>query len=193
MLRAVAAAASVQGCLTVMSTGKGMVSDMPSYRATQDPRSGVIPTNSGELKLAARAEAVVAAMYSGRGLDPAVCTETVVFEDPIACCVGRAEVCEAFRALSAVCSPVSIVRPLAVVVDRGSTDDAGAIELLLNQQYFGGAVRLRSTVVILLASDGRVDRFEERWNGALLVENPAVHHARRLNGLLSYAFTSRFV
>ena len=129
---------------------------------------------------------VVAKMYGGGGLDARACCEDVVFEDPAACCVGRAEVVEAFRALKA-CRPRSLQPPRTCARQR-----VGEIErhvVWLDQHYFG-VLRVRGTVVVdVRTASGRIARFEERWNAAPLWDIAPLRWTRRLNGVLSGTLT----
>jgi hypothetical protein len=128
-------------------------------------------------------------MYAGGGVDPSACTDDVEFEDPVASCKGKAEVLEAFRALGVACSPHSLSPPTTQCanMDSGGRD---TVLMDLSQEYFG-FLRVRSTVAVQMANDGRICRFEERWNSATLLPSIPFGVSRRLNGLLSYAVTRR--
>ena len=138
----------------------------------------------GGAPVPARVLACVQKQYAGEGLDRGTCRADVVFEDPAARCSGVDEVAEAFRALRA-CSPESLRPPRAQA-------RAGAVTVLLDQRYFG-FLRVESELVVSLDSQGKISRLEERWNGAPLLGLPPVTWARRLNGMLSFALTSRLL
>ena len=140
---------------------------------------------------------VVSMMYSGGGLDSAACTDDVTFTDPAASCHGRAEVAEAFRALRA-CHPEHIQPPLAGA--KMPLDDGSSYTIQLHQRYFAGArflpmqgLEVHSTLIVRVASDGRICAFEERWNGAPLFSLSPFRFARRVNGLISAMLTPLLV
>jgi hypothetical protein len=123
-------------------------------------------------------------MYSGAGLDGAMCVDDVTFEDPAALCCGRDEAVEAFRALRAM-SPEHMTPPQVCY------STAGGCVVLLHQRYFRRLV-VRSELHVRLDDTGRICSFEERWNGRPLLEGGvfgAARAARRLNGVLSFAVT----
>ena len=124
-------------------------------------------------------------MYRGGGLDPNVCTADVTFTDQAARCVGKAEVCEAFRALR-VMKPEHVEEPLSVAKADGST------EVYLHQRYSlmsMSAFTIRSVLVVHTAADGRLCSLEERWRGSPLLQFPAFRWVRRVNGLFSSLLT----
>jgi hypothetical protein len=128
---------------------------------------------------------VVSTMYRGGGLDPNVCTADVSFTDQAARCVGKAEVCEAFRALR-VMKPEHVEEPLSVAKADGST------EVYLHQRYSlmsMSAFTIRSVLVVHTAADGRLCSLEERWRGSPLLQFPAFRWVRRVNGLFSSLLT----
>jgi hypothetical protein len=134
-------------------------------------------------------EEVVGSMYRGDGLDREACTHDVVFEDPAACCRGVDEVHEAFRALSKSCSPEALRPPTALA----SKSDCSLV-LRLEQRYFG-FLKVTSSVILTTEKDtGRISRIEERWNHAPLLDLGApLRLSRRINGLISFAVTSRLL
>jgi len=123
-------------------------------------------------------------MYRGGGIDAVFLSPDVVFEDPAAYCVGKDEVREAFRALRA-CTPEQLDEPRLIV--DGDGEGATAV-FALRQRYFG-YLEVQSTLHVHTAADGRINRFEERWNGAPLLEGAPFRWSRRLNGVLSSALT----
>lgn len=128
---------------------------------------------------------VVSTMYCGGGLDPNACTADVTFTDQAACCVGKAEVCEAFRALR-VMKPEHVEEPTSVSKPDGST------EVYLHQRYSLvslSAFTIRSTLVVRTSTDGLLCSLEERWCGSPLLQFPAFRWARRGNGVLSSLLT----
>jgi len=131
---------------------------------------------------------VAGKMYRGDGLDAAFLSPRVVFEDPAVLCVGTDEVQEAFRALHAA-RPESLDEPRLVV--DGESEGATAI-FALRQRYVG-FLEVNSTLHIHTAADGRISRFEERWNGAPLLSAAPFRWARRFNGRLSSALTPLLV
>eukprot|EP00931_Biecheleriopsis_adriatica_P055431 TRINITY_DN32777_c0_g1_i2.p1 TRINITY_DN32777_c0_g1~~TRINITY_DN32777_c0_g1_i2.p1 ORF type:complete len:189 (-),score=37.17 TRINITY_DN32777_c0_g1_i2:34-600(-) len=138
---------------------------------------------------------VVSQMYSGRGLTARLSSD-VAFEeqgfkgmknlDPLALCQGDAEVREAFRALKA-CKPEQLQVPNLA----GITED-GSLLVELQQRYFN-CLCVKSTLVVSVAASGEIRRFEERWNGVPLLDTAPFPWSRRLNGILSYALSSRLV
>lgn len=132
---------------------------------------------------AAQLAKTAAKMYRGGGIDAAVLSPGVVFEDPAARCVGSTEVREAFRALRS-CRPEALAAPRMVLEGDGSATAVFA----LHQRYFG-FLEVRSTLHLHTAPDGRISRIEERWNGVPLVSAPPFVWSRRLNGMLSSALT----
>ncbi|KAJ1495197.1 hypothetical protein T484DRAFT_2157311 [Baffinella frigidus] len=131
---------------------------------------------------------VAGKMYRGGGLDAAFLSPGVVFEDPAVCCVGTVEVQEAFRALHAA-SPESLEEPRLVV----DGDNEGATAVFALRQRYVGFLQVDSTLHIHTAADGRISRFEERWNGTPLWKAAPFRWSRRLNGLLSSALTPLLV
>ena len=131
---------------------------------------------------------VAGKMYRGGGLDAAYLTPGVVFEDPGGCCVGTDEVQEAFRALHAL-SPEQLEEPRLVV----DVDNEGAAAVFALKQRYVGFLKVDSTLHIHTAADGRISRFEERWNGVPLWKSAPFRWSRRLNGLLSSTLTPLLV
>ena len=131
--------------------------------------------------------ALASQMYSGGGLDPDVCAANVTFTDPVACCVGKHEVMEAFRALK-YCHPEHIEAP------RAQCDGDHLVLVHLHQRYFASAwwrrgLEVKSTLLVTSDSSGRVCQIEERWNGAPLHALPVFRWVRRLNGIASGLLT----
>lgn len=140
---------------------------------------------------------VVTSMYGGTGLDASACAHDVTFTDPAACCAGTSEVVEAFRALAAACRPEHIEPPLRLRTERHAGLDC--TEFFLHQRYFRDTMLLprglevRSVLVVHTDADtGRVRAFEERWNGAPLLQWVPFRWARRINGMLS-SFVTPYV
>lgn len=137
---------------------------------------------------AAAVQRVVAKMYSGGGLDAPLCSPSVSFTDPAACCTGRAEVTEAFRALR-VCDPEHLTSPTVLATHKEET------HLALHQRYFAGSYLLprglvvRSTLVVCTNGDGLITSLEEQWNGGPLLQWSAFRFSRRVNGILSSLLT----
>ena len=123
-------------------------------------------------------------MYRGGGLDPNSCTADVTFTDNAARCVGRSEVCEAFRALR-VMKPEHVEEPLCVAKPDGTS------EVYLHQRYklMSSGFTIRSTLVVQTTADGRICNLEERWNGSPLLQFPAFRWVRRVNGIISSVLT----
>ena len=138
---------------------------------------------------------------------------TVTFEDPAAICVSEEEVREAFRALE-VLDPVSLSPPICINVEpRGDSID---LTFQLNQQYTlplslplfsirPPQVRLRSVLTVtvqlqqmkaigLPESEFLVTDMKELWYGnPLMWPYQLFYIPRRLNGIISYHLTSRFL
>ena len=139
---------------------------------------------------------------------------TVTFEDPAAICVSEEEVREAFRALE-VLDPVSVSPPMCINVEpRGDSID---LTFQLNQQYTlplsllalfsirPPQVRLRSLLTVtvqlqqmkdigLPESEFLVTDMKELWYGnPLMWPYQLFYIPRRLNGIISYHLTSRFL
>ena len=128
---------------------------------------------------------VVKRIYSGGGLDEDACTAGVVFEDPVAKCIGLAETSEAFRALRA-CKPEHVSEPLIAL------SEPHKMLVRLHQRYFGWLV-VRS-VLHVQREGALISKIEERWKGVPLVSFPELpldfpSFCRRLNGLVSYQLT----
>jgi hypothetical protein len=141
-------------------------------------KSALSPDEERVLRVAKR-------IYSGGGLDEDACTAGVVFEDPVAKCVGIAETSEAFRALR-VCKPEHVSEPWIASSDGQKT------VVRLHQRYFGWLV-VRS-VLHVQQEDSLIARIEERWKGVPLVAFPELpvdfpSFCRRLNGIVSYQLT----
>jgi hypothetical protein len=128
---------------------------------------------------------MVTQMYTGFGVDHRFLTDDIVFEDPVAKCSGLVEVSECFRSLKAI-NPIPLSQPQAYKGKNGTT------VITLHQKYFN-FVRVESSLVLTMAEDGKICSIVERWNHAPLADLLAVRFARRVNGVLSYAITSRFV
>jgi len=130
--------------------------------------------------------------------------ENATFEDPVAICVRRVEVQEAFRALCFV-HPQSVTEPKCVDVNPKGR----SIELTysLHQNYSFGSLfdlQVRSLLMIevqleriiendLVESKFVITRMEERWNGAKPFESTLFWIVRRINGFMSYHLTSRLL
>jgi len=131
---------------------------------------------------------VAGKMYRGDGLDAAFLSPDVVFEDPAVLCIGTDEVQEAFRALHAA-RPEQLDEPRLVV--DGESEGATAVFAL--RQRYAGFLEVSSTLLIHTAADGRISRFEERWNGAPLLKAAPFRWSRRFNGRLSSFLTPLLV
>ena len=127
-------------------------------------------------------------MYKGQGLPAEHFAAQVVFEDPVAKCIGLAEVKEAFRALI-ICSPEAIAKPW-LVVNTGQEREFERVYVGLHQRYFG-FLEVRSIAVVDFEQGpkGLVKRVEERWNGHGLVDWTIFGIVRRMNGIISYGLT----
>ena len=136
-------------------------------------------------------------MYSGNGAgDGSVpgseltLSEDVVFEDPAAVCVGRAEVVEAFRAIKEF-------RPKNIGHARGRSADPRTLDYDISTEYspqiFGGTFtyELRSRIMVTLDERRHVVRIEERWNHIPFVDG--LRPFRRINGIVFYYLTSFLV
>eukprot|EP00536_Pseudo-nitzschia_multiseries_P008884 jgi/Psemu1/288093/fgenesh1_pg.235_\ len=141
---------------------------------------------------------------------------TATFEDPAAVCIGEEEVREAFRALR-VLEPVSINPPKCI--DVQPQGESIRLTFLLNQQYtlpFPSLsarnsspqqiiIQLRSLLHVtvqlqqmkyagLPESEFHVTEMNELWYGnPLLWPYRLFYVPRRLNGVVSYYLTSRFL
>jgi len=156
-------------------------------RSRETPSEMPHPVDSASTAAATR---LVSSLYRGDGLvDPELVTSDVTFTDPAACCAGKSEVAEAFRALT-FCKPESITEPS--IVSPLSQD--GRLSFNLHQRYFAGPIfkqglEVRSTLVVRVAPDGRVRELEERWNGEPLLWWAPFRWTRRFNGMLSGLLT----
>jgi len=137
------------------------------------------------------------------------------FEDPAAVCVGKVEIREAFRALRTL-QPVSISSPRCVNVEPQG--ESIRLTFLLNQQYTlplpslsasssspMQTLQLRSLLNVtvqlqqmkhagLPESEFLVTEMRELWYGnPLLWPYLLFYVPRRLNGVVSYFLTSRFL
>ena len=190
LAKALAAAAAGHLGLTVLSLGTGVLRRRPKPSAAQPKAKPCEPCSRQHTVLK-----TVAKMYSGGGVASAICADDVEFEDPAALCHGAEEVVEAFRALK-VCKPEHLTAP-ALAADSGDGRSAPVV-VLLHQRYFG-FLEVHSVQCVTLAADGRIRRFEERWNCAPLTQLalPGAYDlaraSRRLNGLVSYAGTRAVV
>jgi hypothetical protein len=130
-------------------------------------------------------------------------TNAVTFEDPAAICKGIHEVQEAFRALKAL-HPESESPPRCV--DVQPLGNSIVLTFVLNQQYqlpLYGALHLRSFLDVTVElqqmkdnpeSEFLITRMKESWNGKPLAWPYMLYYpSRRLNGILSYRFTSWFL
>ena len=168
-------------------SGFGMVASAVARRPER-------PSADGQASASPELTKVVSSMYGGRGLDPSVCAHDVTFTDPAACCAGTSEVVEAFRALAAACRPEHVEPPLSIRAERHAGLDC--TEFFLHQRYFRNTMLLprglevRSVLVVHTDVDtGRVRAFEERWNGAPLLQWVPFRWVRRINGMLSSLVT----
>ena len=137
---------------------------------------------------------VVSVMYSGGDLNATVgmrLADDVTFTDPAAACLGRSEVMEAFRALSAFCSPEHVEEPLPLASFESSP--SATIQFHLHQRYFRGSfllpqgLEMRSTLLVRCSGDDdRIYALEERWNGVPLLDSAPFRWVRRANGIMSY-------
>ena len=117
----------------------------------------------------------------------AVDAAAVTFDDPAASCRGVDEIAEAFRALQAL-DPIPLQEPELVYL---STAKREFVFRQTMEYTIGGKVVLDSLVVVEDDGEGRVVRMKELWNGVPLL--PGSFVSRRLNGLVSYALTSRML
>ncbi len=124
-------------------------------------------------------------MYSGAGVDAALCSDDITFEDPAALCRGPAEVAEAFRALL-------WLEPEHVGAPQVCYSAADSVIVLLHQRYVGRLV-LRSELHVGLDRNGLICSMEERWNGKKLLGSEIMRPVRRLNGLLSFYVTTKLL
>ena len=166
------------GCLNAVVSRSNVAQnrESSSQESQQNARSG-----DDVVKLVAR-------MYRGEGVDTSLISQDVSFTDPAVSCFGKHEVVEAFRALQS-CQPEQLTEPQALP----DTSD-GRRQLSLHQRYFAGklmtnGVEVRSTLVVRVAPDGRVQDIEERWNGEPLLWWPTFRWARRVNGMISSLVT----
>ena len=129
-------------------------------------------------------------MYGGGGVDAAFVTDDVTFDDPAASYRGKAEVSEAFRALH-VARPEHVEEPLVI----SESEVYGEHEFYLHSRYLRGTMlpsfEVRSILVVRTGADGRICAFEERWNGAPLLQLSAFRWVRRVNGVVSSLLTPR--
>uniref|UniRef100_A0A7S0KYL3 Uncharacterized protein n=1 Tax=Coccolithus braarudii TaxID=221442 RepID=A0A7S0KYL3_9EUKA len=175
-----AAAAAITGhaIFTAVGIGNAVVAGPPDAANHSDDLICLQP------RCLAAAQ-VAAGLYSGGGLEGDICTEDVTFTDPAACCSGRAEVVEAFRALR-------WTRPEHITTPRASQAD-GALHVHLHQRYFSSpwwrGLEVKSTLVLKHAPDGQICELEERWNDAPLLRWRPFYWARRVNGRLSSLLT----
>lgn len=144
---------------------------------------------------------MVTQMYAGRGAYHKHCqlADFVTFEDPAAVCKSPDEVREAFRVLKKL-EPRSLSSPKCINVEpRGSSI---ALTYALHQRYGLLSADLRSNLVVdvelmqirgLPESEFLITKFEERWNGVPLQDNILLWATRRINGILSWHLTTRFV
>ena len=128
----------------------------------------------------------VLTMYSQGCVHKGSFSPDVVFEDPAAKCKGFDEVKEAFRALKAI-SPQTLNWELGDVTDK-------KVEIRLWQRYGIASkdVDLFETVVVR-HNKGTITSMEDRWKGKPLLHFPPFTWCRRLNGVISDFFTSRWV
>ena len=183
LLRSVSALIGTHLGLSVGSMAVGAGGSTPSADARAPDEVGPGGQHCATCSRAAQLAKTAAQMYRGGGIDAAVLSPGVVFEDPAVRCVGSTEVREAFRALRS-CRPEALVAPRMVLEGDGSATAVFA----LHQRYLG-FLEVRSTLHLHTAPDGRISRIEERWNGVPLVSAPPFVWSRRLNGMLSSALT----
>uniref|UniRef100_A0A7S4ELL0 Uncharacterized protein n=1 Tax=Pseudo-nitzschia australis TaxID=44445 RepID=A0A7S4ELL0_9STRA len=142
---------------------------------------------------------------------------TVTFEDPAAVCVGEEEVREAFRALR-VLEPIAMSPPRCI--DVQPQGESIRLTFLLSQQYTlplpllsAGSSRPPQTIRLSLKSflsvtvqlhqmkhiglpesEFLVTEMKELWYGnPLLWPYLLFYVPRRINGVISYCLTSRFL
>ena len=143
----------------------------------------------------------VTKMYAGRGMShPYVkMKETMAFEDPAARCCGAPEAEEAFRILVHL-EPRSIFSPRCV--DVKPQGESIALSYALHQQYLGGRIVFPSLLVVTVQLRQRKDipeseflvlKMEEQWNGIPLIDSYLFSIVRRINGIISYHISSRFL
>jgi hypothetical protein len=141
--------------------------------------------SSKDLQLSSAASS----MYSGAGLDCALCSDAVTFEDAAAMCCGRAEVAEAFRALRSL-------KPEPLSAPQVCYSTASSVVILLHQRYFGCLV-VRSELHLALDGAGLIQSMEERWNGKRLLGSgfavDPMRPVRRLNALFSFLVTTKLL
>ena len=137
----------------------------------------------------ARIESAVSSMYAGAGLNGALCSDDVTFEDAAVLCCGRTEVVEAFRAVRAL-------KPEHVTTPQVCYSSSSSAIVLLHQRYLGCIV-VRSELHVRLDDVGLMRSFEERWNGKPLLGAAFPLHAmpavRRINALLSFLATTNLL
>jgi len=129
---------------------------------------------------------------------------TAGFEDPAAICVGKSEIEEAFEALTKTLHPTHVNPPICVDVQpQGDSID---VWYKLDQHYSSGSFSIKLvsllTVTVQLEpledvpeeSEFVVTEMKEYWHG-----NPFMwpqflfYPSKRLNGIVSYQLTSRFL
>lgn len=128
--------------------------------------------------------------------------DSATFEDPAAICRGPAEVGEAFRALSASLEPRSLSPPRCVDVEPKG--ESITLTYALNQQYgvMGRTFELQSLLIVdvqlrqlrdVPESEFLVLKVEEHWNGVPPLSSYLFWMVRRINGMVSYQLTRRFL
>lgn len=127
-------------------------------------------------------------------------SESVTFEDAHAICRTSSEVNEAFRALQAL-NPQCLSDPTCVNVQP----KAESIEFTYSlHQKYAGSVTVRSLLVLdahlvqikgdkNAESNFEITRMEERWNGIEPLSFFPFWVTRRVNGIISWHLTRRFV
>ncbi|GMI24793.1 hypothetical protein TeGR_g6047 [Tetraparma gracilis] len=135
-----------------------------------------------------KTSALVSQLYSGSpSFSPLSLSPACTFHDPVALCVGRAEVSECFRALRVACAPEHLSEPVPFhrSEDPPAPEGGRAEFFYLNQRYFG-FLSVASVLRVDTGPDGLVTAIEERWNGRPLLP---LSWCRRVNGVASCLLT----
>ena len=175
---------------------KQYVAGMYSQQQRENDRRGHI-SSSGSLSKACGNKT------TSNGIVGVQLGNTAIFEDPVGVCRGPEEINEAFRALRYL-EPVSITSPKCIRVEpQGETI---RLTFFLHQQYslpIVGSIPLRSILQVTVQlqqmkeipeSEFMIIKMKELWLGKPFAwPYPLYYPSRRLNGLLSYWLTSRFL
>ena len=127
-------------------------------------------------------------LYLRGRADPVALAPDVAFEDPAALVEGLDEVREAFRAVRAF-APSADAPAEVAQIDARRYVVRTAVRYALPLTGPDGLV-VRSDVLVTLAErDGKIERLEERWNGARLLEGFPFDMVRRGVGIVLRAIT----